>query len=134
MDVFTKEKRSEVMSKVRSSGNKSTEIKLIRVFKSNKIIGWRRHFHLPGKPDFVFPKKKCVVFVDGCFWHGHNCRNTKPTQNCQYWHTKIQNNQKRDIRSSRILRRMGWRVIRIWECGFKTSKVKYLKSKLTGVI
>lgn len=77
-DVFDKEKRSSIMQCVRSKGNKSTEIKLIQVFAENGITGWRRNYQVKGHPDFVFPKRKIAVFVDGCFWHGHDCRNTRP--------------------------------------------------------
>ena len=93
-DTFTKEQRSHVMRQVKSNRNKSTELKLIQFFKDNKIIGWRRNFKLFGKPDFVFPKSKKVIFVDGCFWHGHNCRNTVPKANADYWQKKILSNKK----------------------------------------
>ena len=83
-DVFTKEQRSNVMRQVKGSRNKSTELKLIAFFKANHIKGWRRKFKLFGKPDFTFPKFKTVIFVDGCFWHGHDCRNTRPKDNADY--------------------------------------------------
>lgn len=87
-DVFDKEKRSSIMQCVRSKGNKSTEIKLIQVFAENGITGWRRNYQVKGHPDFVFPKRKIAVFVDGCFWHGHDCRNTRPSDNQEYWQKK----------------------------------------------
>ena len=71
-DIFTHEKRSEIMSQVRSKGNKSTELKLISYFKQYGIKGWRRNYSVKGRPDFIFPDKKIAVFVDGCFWHGHH--------------------------------------------------------------
>ena len=77
-DTFSREERSNIMRKVKSAKNKSTEIKLIRYFKSRNITGWRRNYKLFGKPDFVFPKKRLAVFADGCFWHGHNCRRCVP--------------------------------------------------------
>lgn len=73
-DVFSKDKRSEIMKGVRSSGNKSTELKLIQYFSSNHITGWRRKYNVKGHPDFVFLDKRIAIFVDGCFWHGHDCR------------------------------------------------------------
>lgn len=115
-DVFSKEKRSQVMSAVRSKGNKSTEIALINIFKSCKISGWRRNINLIGKPDFVFPKQKIIVFVDGCYWHGHSCRVRKPGENNEYWAEKISNNKKRDGFVTKELKSDGWKVIRIWEC------------------
>lgn len=84
-DIFTAEKRSSVMSKVHSKGNKSTELKLIRYFQENGIHGWRRGYKVKGHPDFVFLDKKIAIFVDGCFWHGHDCRNTRPSDNQEYW-------------------------------------------------
>ena len=115
-DVFSKSKRSEVMRAVKSRGNKSTELKLIEIFKNRKIIGWRRNYKLLGKPDFVFPKQRLAIFVDGCFWHGHDCRNTKPADNADYWRQKIERNKIRDKLVSRTLAEKGWRVLRIWEC------------------
>jgi DNA mismatch endonuclease Vsr len=69
-DVFTKRKRSEVMSRIRGKGNKDTELALAKLFRASHISGWRRNQRLIGKPDFVFPKQRVAVFVDGCFWHG----------------------------------------------------------------
>ena len=121
-DVFSKEKRSEVMSIIRSKGNKSTEIALINIFKSNNISGWRRNSKLIGKPDFVFPKQKIIVFVDGCYWHGHGCRERKAGHNEEYWEKKISHNKKRDKFVTRKLRNDGWKVIRIWECEIRKHK------------
>ena len=75
-DVFDAEKRSDIMRQVKSKKNKSTELRLIEIFKENGITGWRRNYPVKGHPDFVFPKKKIAVFVDGCFWHGHDCRSS----------------------------------------------------------
>lgn len=121
-DIFTKEQRSEIMRKVKSTRNKSTELKLIQYFKTNKIIGWRRNFKLFRKPDFVFPNERVVIFVDGCFWHGHNCRNTKPKDNQNYWQQKVERNQKRDKEVTQVLRNKKWNVIRFWECELKDEK------------
>jgi len=115
-DIFDKNKRSEIMSKVKSSRNKSTELKLLQYFKDNKITGWRRNVKLFGKPDFIFPRKKIAVFVDGCFWHGHDCRNTRPKDNEEYWAKKISRNQCRDIELTAHLEKLGYTVIRLWEC------------------
>lgn len=111
------------MRAVKSRGNKSTEIKLIEFFKENQITGWRRNYKLNGKPDFVFPKKRVVVFADGCFWHGHNCRNLKPKQNSEYWRKKILRNKKRDREISSYLTDRRWKVFRIFECRIKKSKI-----------
>ncbi len=119
-DTFSVEKRSEIMRKVKSNRNKSTELRLIQFFKENRICGWRRNFKLYGKPDFVFPKQRLAIFVDGCFWHGHNCRNTKPKDNAGYWESKINRNKNRDVQVTETLTNKNWTVIRIWECELKT--------------
>lgn len=121
MDIFTTNKRSEIMSKIRSKNNISTEIKLISLFREFKIKGWRRNFKAFGKPDFVFPKQKIAIFVDGCFWHGCKIckRNLTSSSNRQYWEKKIETNRKRDSTVNRALRLNGWIVIRIRECQLK---------------
>jgi len=98
------------MQKIKSKGNKSTEERLIIIFKNNNIKGWRRNYNLIGKPDFVFPIKKIVVFADGCFWHGHHCRNIVPKQNATYWNKKRQRNIERDKKVTHYLETKGWRV------------------------
>ena len=114
-DIFTKAKRSEVMSRIRSRGNKDTELALMRVFRAQGITGWRRRQGVFGKPDFVFPKLRLAVFVDGCFWHGCPKHGTKPRNNAGFWRRKFAGNQTRDLLVTRTLRRNGWRVLRIWE-------------------
>src|SRR5699024_6250961 len=91
-DVFTEQERSNIMKKVHSSGNKSTELKLIKLMRENGITGWRRNYKVKGHPDFVFLSKKIAIFVDGCFWHGHDCRNTKPSSHSDYWQKKRERN------------------------------------------
>ncbi|MCX6278831.1 MAG: very short patch repair endonuclease [Bacteroidetes bacterium] len=127
-DTFSTEQRSQIMRSVKSTRNRSTEQKLITFFKENKISGWRRNSKLFGKPDFVFPKNRIIIFADGCFWHGHDCRNTKPKDNETYWKTKIEKNQTRDKFVTKVLLEKGWEVIRIWECLLKD--VSYLISVL----
>src|SRR5208283_3568744 len=109
--------RSVLMSRIRGKRNASTELKLVSLLRADRMHGWRRNSSLLGKPDFVFPKQKLAVFVDGCFWHGHGCgRNLKPKRNAVLWRQKIGGNQYRDRRVTRTLRSAGWHVIRIWEC------------------
>ena len=119
VDTFTREKRSEIMTSVKSSGNKSTELKLIKTFKLYGISGWRRKYGLFGNPDFVFPKKRIVLFADGCFWHGHDCRQLIPATNKNYWIEKILRNKKRDKLVTESLIEDGWDVLRLWECKIK---------------
>ena len=87
-DVFSKADRSAIMHRVKSNGNKSTEERLIIFFSSYGVTGWRRHYPVKGHPDFVFLKERIAIFVDGCFWHGHDCRNTSPVSNKEYWVAK----------------------------------------------
>ena len=96
-DIFDDEKRSNIMSKVRSKENKSTELRLIKLFEDNGITGWRRHYKVKGHPDFVFLKERVAIFVDGCFWHGHECRNIHPKDNEEYWNKKRQRNIQHDL-------------------------------------
>ena len=123
-DTFSKKQRSEIMRAIKSRGNKSTEIKLIEIFKSHHAIGWRRNSNLAGHPDFIFPKKRVVIFADGCFWHGHNCRNIEPSDNAKYWQNKIKRNKARDKAVTKELTQKGWRVVRIWECEIKKDNVE----------
>lgn len=115
-DVFDKSKRSEIMKKVRSKKNKSTELKLIELFKENNIHGWRRNYNVKGHPDFVFLDKRIAIFVDGCFWHGHDCRNTCPKDNEDYWTKKRERNMKHDKEITEYFEARRWTVVRIWEC------------------
>lgn len=114
-DVFSPEKRSAVMSSIKSSGNRDTELALIALFRRNKITGWRRKWPVFGKPDFVFPRRRLAVFVDGCFWHGCPTHATQPRTNSEFWFEKLTKNRLRDRLVSRTLRRQGWSVLRIWE-------------------
>ncbi len=118
-DTFSKEERSDIMRKVKSKHNKSTELILIKYLKNNRITGWRRNYKLYGKPDFVFPKERVTIFLDGCFWHGHDCRNTKPKDNEEYWRNKIAHNRLRDMEVTANLIGKKWKVVRIWECKLK---------------
>lgn len=114
-DVFSKVKRSDVMSRIRGRGNRDTELALVRLLRQHRIIGWRRHQPLPGRPDFVFRKERLVVFVDGCFWHCCPRHSRMPAQNAEFWKNKLEKNRKRDRKVTRDLRTHNWRVIRIWE-------------------
>ncbi len=117
-DVFPVEKRSEVMSRIRASGNRDTELRMIALFREHGISGWRRNARVFGKPDFVFPERKVALFVDGCFWHRHRgCRFAyTPKSRLKFWQRKFDSNVARDKTVVRTLRKAGWKVLRIWEC------------------
>jgi len=109
--------RPELMSRIRASGNASTELRFLSLLRQAKLKGWRRNYPLFGKPDFTFPKERVVVFIDGCFWHAHGC--TPPRKrsiNSQKWKAKFDRNKKRDRTVTRQLRASRWNVVRIWEC------------------
>ncbi len=114
-DVLTKQKRSQVMAAVCSTGNKATEGSLAMMFRRHGVKGWRRHLPLPGKPDFTFLRQRVTVFVDGCFWHGCPQHLRMPASNRSYWLEKIARNQARDRAVTRELRLEGWEVLRLWE-------------------
>jgi len=124
MDVFDRKKRSEVMSHIRGSNNRDTELAMIGIFKRVGISGWRRHQPLFGKPDFVFRRVRLVVFVDGCFWHSCPKHGKAPATHRFFWRTKLQENVWRDKLVTSTLRRLGWRVIRVWECEIKDQNQK----------
>ncbi|HWD21238.1 MAG TPA: very short patch repair endonuclease [Verrucomicrobiae bacterium] len=114
-DVFTPQKRSAVMAKIRSRGNRDTELKLITILHEAKITGWRRHARLPGRPDFILRRLRIAIFVDGCFWHGCPKHGRLPGSRREYWIPKLARNKARDGLAKRMLQRKGWRVIRFWE-------------------
>jgi DNA mismatch endonuclease (patch repair protein) len=97
----------------------------ITLRKQLHALGYRYRLNakdLPGKPDLVFPKYKAVLFVHGCFWHGHKCKRgaRQPKQNADYWKEKIARNKARDKKNAAALEKLGWRVITVWECELKT--------------
>lgn len=115
-DIFSQTKRSDIMSKISSKDTKP-EI-LVRKFLFSKGFRYRINVKtLPGKPDIVLPKYKTIIFVNGCFWHGHNCKKGKlPSSNTDFWKEKISNNRLRDDKNSDLLVKLGWKVIIIWQC------------------
>ncbi len=115
MDTFSRQKRSWIMAQVKSGGNRSTEVRMLEVLRDHGITGWRRNYPLYGKPDFAFPKARVVVFVDGCFWHGHPEKCRMPNAHRAYWEKKIARNVARDRHVTRTLQEKGWKVVRIWE-------------------
>jgi len=132
-DVFTKAKRSEVMSRIRGRGNKGTEVLLAGLLRKNGITGWRRHLSIFGKPDFAFPRQRVAIFVDGCFWHGCPKHSSMPVNNRLFWEAKLSANKRRDRLVTKTLRQLGWSVLRIWEhelCKDATTCVARIKSFL----
>jgi DNA mismatch endonuclease (patch repair protein) len=108
--------RSKVMAAIRGRGNESTELAVARLLRANRVSGWRRHFPIPGTPDFAWPRQRVALFVDGCFWHGcPNCY-VAPRRNRSFWAAKVERNRARDRAKTALLKREDWIVVRIWEC------------------
>lgn len=113
------------MSRIRSRGNAGTELALATLLRRQGFTGWRRQIQIRDsprrgegvrvRPDFVFPKLRLMIFVDGCFWHACPLHATKPKGNAAFWRRKLVANKARDRRVNWALRRAGWRVLRIWE-------------------
>ncbi len=134
-DVFTKEKRSEVMSKIRKTNTKP-EL-LVRSFLFKNGLRFKIHKkNLSGNPDIVLPKYKTVVFVNGCFWHAHkNCKyNKMPKSNTNYWIPKILRNVERDKINEKLLSKLDWKVLTVWECELEKTKQENTLGKLLNKI
>ena len=119
------------MRKVRSK-NTTPELRLRKLIYSMGYRGYRVHYgNLPGKPDIVFVGKKRVIFVHGCFWHGHDCRAGRnvPKSNLEYWVAKLSRNKARDKRNMREIKKAEWSILVIWECQLK--KESAVKRRLT---
>ena len=119
-DTISSEARSAVMRRVKSK-NTAPEM---RVRSRLHRLGYRYRLHrrdLPGTPDLVFPSRKTVVFIHGCFWHGHPCKRglRPPATNAEYWRAKIARNQARDLGALAKLGELGWKVVTVWECELK---------------
>ena len=118
-DSISKEQRSMNMSHIRSKNTRPEE--LVRKYLFSKGFRYRKHVReLPGCPDIVLPKYKTAIFVNGCFWHKHDCpRFIWPTSNQEYWIPKISRNVQRDQEHYQDLRERGWNVLIVWECQIK---------------
>lgn len=142
-DIYTRAERSALMAKVRGRGNLTTEQALAKLLRWQGWSGWRRQQAVRGRtaagerfhvrPDFVFPVRRLVVFVDGCFWHGCPRHGTRPRGNAAFWRAKFRRNRARDRRDTRRLRAAGWRVLRLWEHALKPKARAVLLRKLRRV-
>lgn len=138
MDIWSKKKRSEVMSKIKSHNTKPETLLRSALFKE----GYRFRINvkgLPGKPDIVLKKYNTVIFVHGCFWHYHqDCREGRiPETNSKFWKDKLLKNIERDKKNELLLKKQGWQVLTVWECEIETnlfSILKIIKSKLVAII
>ena len=133
MDVFSKGKRSQIMSRI-SGKNTKPEI-IVRSLLHR--MGYRFRLHdknMPGKPDIILPKHKKVIFVHGCFWHGHkDCpRSKRPSTNVEFWNKKIDGNIERDNKNIKSLENLGWKTLILWTCEIKNQDI--LKHKLKSFL
>ena len=134
-DIFSKSKRSDIMSKI--SGKETKPEILVRKYLFSQGFRYRKNVKdLHGKPDIVLPKYKAVVFVNGCFWHGHeNCKKSAlPTTNTEFWKEKISSNIIRDKKTYAELSDMGYKVLVIWQCELNAKKREITLSELTREI
>ena len=133
-DNHTQMVRSLNMSHIRSSNTKPEE--MVRKCLFSKGLRYRKNVRsLPGCPDIVLPKYHTVVFVNGCFWHKHDCPRFKwPASNQDYWNRKITSNIERDSRNQILLEQQGWKVIVVWECELKKSSFSITMERLINEI
>lgn len=133
-DIFSKEKRSQIMSKVK---NKNTMPEII-IRKLLYSLGYRYRLNkkgLPGSPDIVFISKRKAIFIHGCLWHGHNCTRAKlPDANKEEWRNKIIVNIERDNQAFTKLKDMGWNYLVIWQCEIKRKNIEAIKERLIRFI
>lgn len=138
-DIKTKESRSYNMSRIAGKDTKPEE--LVRKYLFSKGFRYRKNVRkLPGTPDVVLPKYRTVIFVNGCFWHGHEgCKYfVWPKNNAEFWRQKIETNISRDQRKEAQLRDMGWNVMIVWECELRPPKkqatLEWLESQLRQIL
>lgn len=134
MDNRTPEERHLNMSHIRSTNSKPEEI--VRKYLFSRGLRYRKNEkRLPGKPDIVLKKYNTVIFINGCFWHHHDCERFKwPKTNESYWKEKIDRNVSRDMKNNDLLRQQGWKVITVWECQLKSSLRKETLEELYNSI
>ena len=126
-DVHSKDVRSYNMSRIKSRGTKPEET--VRKYLFSQGFRYRKNVELlPGKPDIVLPRYRTVIFVNGCFWHHHDCQYfVWPKNNAEFWKSKIDRNVERDEENMTKLRMAGWRTIVVWECELKKYKERNLQ-------
>jgi DNA mismatch endonuclease (patch repair protein) len=138
VDSLTPAERSDRMSRIR--GTDTVPELTVRRYLHSRGFRYRLHVsYLPGKPDLVLPRYSVAIFVHGCFWHAHSCQKGRvPATHSSFWGQKFCTNRARDARNARALRRMGWRVLTVWECNLNTSRKRQralsrLERRILGV-
>ena len=133
MDTVTRERRSEIMSRIRGRGTRP-EMAVRRLVHG---LGYRYRLHgkhLPGRPDLVFARRQKVIFVHGCFWHRHpGCPLARtPKSRVDFWRAKLDGNRERDLLTQRELRDLGWRLLVVWEC--ELNNLDSVAERITGFL
>lgn len=132
--MLTPERRPQLMTLIRGRGNRSTELRLASAMRAANLHGWRRHLDLPGRPDFTFRERRVCIFVHGCFWHGCPRCYRQPRTNVTFWKAKVVGNHARDLRSARRLRAMGYKVLTVWECELRGSRIARVLTRVERAI
>ena len=130
-DIFSPEKRSQIMRKI--CPKNSTYERIVQSIVSSLRFRYETNVSsLPGKPDLVFKRRKKVIFINGCFWHGHNkCKRSKlPSTNRDFWSKKIWGNIFKDGKTRRLLREKGWKYLIIWQCKIRVRNMQILENKI----
>lgn len=134
VDIVDGATRSRMMAGIKGKNTKPE----IFLRKALYKMGFRYRLNgqgLPGKPDLVFPSRKAVVFVNGCFWHKHECRLFKwPSNNFEFWETKLKNNEARDLMVKSQLEQLGWTVLTIWECELRESSYRLPNAAIDNLV
>ena len=127
-DVLSPQQRSYCMSQIRGKDTKPEQI--VRQLVHRMGFRFRKHGPLPGRPDVVLTRHRKLILVHGCYWHLHNCRygRVTPKTNTEFWQSKREGNRQRDRRTMRTLKRLGWKVLVVWEC--QTRDTEKLKTRL----
>jgi DNA mismatch endonuclease (patch repair protein) len=123
MDNLTKAQRRKNMQNIRSAGTSPERAVMCELRRLN-IYFAKNVRSITGKPDIVFRRKKTIVFIDSDFWHGHPSRYIKPKSNVSYWQGKVKSNKQRDEEVTRVLRKEGWKVLRLWESDINRNLTK----------
>ncbi len=137
VDIWSREKRSQVMARIRSKDTKPERTVRSALWREGfrfTVNGpWNRR--LPGRPDIVLPRHRLVVFVHGCFWHArHGCKIYRlPKTRTEWWRAKLEGNRARDGRNEKALRELGWKVVILWECDMETGRVRQSVEGQTGM-
>jgi len=133
------------MSRIRGTGNESTELAMMRLLRAGGIRGWRRHVGIripsidgcarrPVRPDFVFARARLALFIDGCFWHGCPLHGSQPRNNAAFWQAKIDGNRRRDRRNRVALRALGWTTIHVWEHTLRRGHMAPILRRIRAVL